>query len=276
MLPSKRLLVAPYGVGHGVPFAAVPLAGRPLGCDRTIVQLPSAGVLPLLGSGRVDPGGPLLAVGNPLGDLGNAGLEARWAARLFGAKPLVGKEATEAAVRSVVPDCRILWLATHGDLNEENPLASSLTLAHGEELSLFELMGLRLHAELVVLSACESGRGKTTGGDDVVGLARGVLAAGGQAAVVSFWIVDDAATSLLLARFAELLRSGKAAAEALGQAQSWLRRLCPSSQAEAMARLSRGAAHRESLGEIDADNASGNERVYDHPYYWAPFICVSR
>src|SRR5215470_8738874 len=77
---------------------------------------------------------------------------------------------------------RCLHFATHGNLSQDAPLASSILLAKGEELTVYELMGLRLDADLVVLSACEMGRGETTGGDDVVGLLRGLLAAGARAA----------------------------------------------------------------------------------------------
>ncbi|NIN95911.1 MAG: CHAT domain-containing protein, partial [Anaerolineae bacterium] len=88
-----------------------------------------------------------------------------------------GDGATEAAVRQLLVDYPVLHLATHGYLSEEAPLLSSILLANGEALTVYELMGLQLNADLIVLSACETARGQTTGGDDVLGLTRGLLAA---------------------------------------------------------------------------------------------------
>lgn len=195
-------------------------------------------MLPFLGDGAL-PGGncQVLAVGNPTGDLPQAEREAQYVAALFGTKALVGSEATENVVRDRLRGRDLLHFATHAHLVEHAPLASGLRLAHGEELSLYELMGLRVDAALAVLSACETGRGEATGGDDVVGLARGILATGARATVVSLWRVDDTATSLIMRRFYEELRAGKAAADALAAAQGWLRGLDPHGVAQATADL---------------------------------------
>lgn len=70
-------------------------------------------------------------------------------------------------------------------MNADAPLASSLALAGGDELTVYELMGLRLDAGLVVLSVCDTARGETTGGDDVLGLTRGLLGAGAATVLMS-------------------------------------------------------------------------------------------
>jgi CHAT domain-containing protein len=78
-------------------------------------------------------------------------------------------------------------------------LQSAILLAEGGALTVSDLVGMRLDKPLVVLSACETGVGQTTAGDELLGLTRGLLAAGARAAVVSLWSVDDHSTSLLMA-----------------------------------------------------------------------------
>ena len=85
----------------------------------------------------------------------------------------------------------LVHFATHGTLDAETPLNSTVALAQHDELTVHELMSLRLDARLVVLSACGTGQGESTGGDDLLGLTRGLLAAGAQAALVTLWPVDD-------------------------------------------------------------------------------------
>jgi len=74
----------------------------------------------------------------------------------------------------------VVHLATHGLLDEDAPYLSSLALSGGDELTVAELLGLGLDADVAILSACDSGRGEVTLGGDVVGLARGLLAAGAR------------------------------------------------------------------------------------------------
>ena len=128
-----------------------------------------------------------LVVGNP--DLG-AELNLPWAereARMVGqqereATVLVRGDATEVKVKKLLDGAGIIHFATHGDLSESDPLSSALLLVGGEgedgRLEVREVFGLDLHARLVVLSACETGLGKLSRGDEVVGLQRAFLYAG--------------------------------------------------------------------------------------------------
>jgi CHAT domain-containing protein len=86
-------------------------------------------------------------------------------------------------------------------------------------LTVDELYGIRLDADLVTLSACETGLGKVLNGDDVVGLTRGFLYAGSSNVVASLWEVDDLATSELMKRFYTNMKSGIPKRDALRQAQ---------------------------------------------------------
>nr|WP_082409937.1 CHAT domain-containing protein [Methylomonas koyamae] len=196
-----------------------------------------------------------------------AATEAAYIASLFDkSQELIGPEATLAAVRQALPDCNVLHFATHGILAETAPLLSSILLADGAALTVQDLIGLRLNADLVVLSACRTGQGKTAGGDDVLGFSRGLLAAGARAAIVSLWPVDDLATSLLMAEFYRQLKAGAAPGLALQAAQNYLQALEPEAikTGRLKALSSRGVS-------VDSDAAPAD---YRHPYYWAPFVLV--
>jgi CHAT domain-containing protein len=171
----------------------------------------------------------------------------------------------------MIPQYSLIHFATHGILSEENPLLSSILLAHGESLSVHELMGLQLNAELVVLSACQTGLGQVTGGDDVIGLTRGLLGAGVRAAVVSLWPVNDLSTSLFMGEFYRQLRSAKPPAVCLHGAQNYLRNLDPEMIAAESAIL-RDAGHARDL--LPASKIESIKKDCSHPCYWAPFILV--
>ena len=123
---------------------------------------------------------------------------------------------------------RIIHFATHGLLNSEHPELSgmvfSLVDAKGKPqngfLRLHEIYNLSLPAELVVLSACQTGLGKDVKGEGLIGLTRGFMYAGAKRVVASLWQVDDSATAELMQRFyAKMLRDGLRPAAALREAQ---------------------------------------------------------
>jgi CHAT domain-containing protein/tetratricopeptide (TPR) repeat protein len=123
---------------------------------------------------------------------------------------------------------RIIHFATHGLLNSEHPELSgmvfSLVDAKGKPqngfLRLHEIYNLNLPAELVVLSACQTGLGKDVKGEGLIGLTRGFMYAGAKRVVASLWQVDDSATAELMQRFyAKMLRGGLRPAAALREAQ---------------------------------------------------------
>ncbi|MBI2153591.1 MAG: CHAT domain-containing protein [Candidatus Rokubacteria bacterium] len=226
---GEHLLIVPHDVLHYLPFGALRSPeGRWLVEDFTLANLPSASVLKYLQGKGADAPGRVLAVGNPV--LGPA-LNLRWAereARAVGerlprATVLVRQAATEARVKTLAGDMGLLHFATHGELNQQEPLSSALLLApEGMEdgrLEVRELFALDLHARLVVLSACETGLGKLSRGDELVGLQRAFLYAGTPAVVTTLWKVDDRSSFLLMRAFYNELTQGRGPADALRQAQ---------------------------------------------------------
>jgi tetratricopeptide (TPR) repeat protein len=132
------------------------------------------------------------------------------------------------AVSDELSRYRIVHFATHGLLNSEHPELSGVVLSLVDErgrqqdgfLRLHEIFNLHLPAELVVLSACQTGLGKEVKGEGLVGLTRGFMYAGGARVVASLWQVNDAATADLMKRFyRRMLQDGMRPAAALRAAQ---------------------------------------------------------
>lgn len=174
-------------------------------------------------------------------------------ASLFPAEQAVvftGAAATEENVKTspLVASARNLHFAAHGFLDESHPDRSGLQLAHGSAstedglLRVREISNLDLHADLVVLSACQSGMGRVISGEGLIGMTRAFLYAGAGSIVVSLWKVDDESTSDLMVSFYRHLRDGGDKSEALRRAK---------------------------LELIDRS-------PYSHPYFWAAFILVGR
>lgn len=140
-----------------------------------------------------------------------------------------GFEASRKAVTSpALADYRIVHFATHGVLNTRRPELSGVVLslfdAAGQRqdgfLRLHDVYNLRLGADLVVLSGCQTGLGKDLKGEGLIGLTRGFMYAGAPSVVASLWQVDDESTAELMTRFYRgMLREGRRPAEALRRAQ---------------------------------------------------------
>ena len=151
-----------------------------------------------------------MAVGNP--DLGNynydlplAELEAksiRW--NYPNMDILTGKKATKEWLTQNISNYGIIHLASHGEFDEFNPLFSSLWLASehptNRRLTVKEIFGLEIKADLVTLSACQTGLGKLEAGE-LIGLNRAFIYAGTHALVSALWRVDDLSTSVLMKHF---------------------------------------------------------------------------
>lgn len=147
--------------------------------------------------------------------------EAKAIAPLLNTQAITGNQATEEAIVQKMSQARYIHLATHGGFNSENGLASIVVLApSGKDdgyLTAKEILKLKLKAELVVLSACNTGRGKITG-DGVIGLSRSLISAGAPSTIVSLWSVPDAPTAFLMYQFYQNLQQTSDKAQALRQA----------------------------------------------------------
>lgn len=160
------------------------------------------------------------------GALPEALKEVQTIARFYpAARTFTGDAARESAVRAEARRARVLHFATHAFADPAWPLYSALLLAPGEAgsddgfLEAREVVALDLNADVAVLSACETGRGRISGGEGVVGLSWAFLAAGCPATVVSQWKASSRATEKLMVEFHRHLAAGRSPAESLRRAQ---------------------------------------------------------
>ncbi len=271
-----HLIVAPDGALSLIPFEALlvrpPLASgaAPRGgflVERFAVSYtPSASVLATLRAGSGSRS--VVAIGNPdFGDsaaaghgghrleaLPNTAAELAMLAATAGARNVTTLSRRDACRSRVLglkalPHAGIVHFATHGDVNELEPERSGLWLAPDpggsgpSRIEVADIMKLELSADLVTLSACETGLGRLESGEGVLGLSRAFLAAGARSVAVSLWPVNDRSTARLMAAFYRgMLGRGEPRAEALARAK------------------------RELIAAADTRA----------PFYWAPFVLIGR
>nr|WP_290221100.1 tetratricopeptide repeat protein [Trichocoleus desertorum] len=240
--PKARVTFIPQQFLFLAPFAALQDSnGKYLLEKHTVLIAPSIQVLDLTYQQRQQQpknSGNALIVGNPtmpsirpelgqpaeqLSSLPGAEQEAKAIATLLGTQALIGDQATKAKILQQLPQAQIIHLATHGLLDDFKGLGvpGAIALAaSGQDdglLTASEILNLKLKAELVVLSACDTGQGKITG-DGVVGLSRSLISAGVPSVVVSLWKVPDEPTAFLMTEFYRQLQRQPDKAQALRQA----------------------------------------------------------
>ncbi len=279
---KTNLIIVPDGVLWEMPFQALqPAFNRFLIEDCSVSYAQSLTVLRETINAkrnRLPPAGAastLLALGNPeigqttsklvasvfmderLLPLPDAEKQVKILGRLYGrdrSRVYVGADARENRAKAEAASCRILHLATHGILDNTNPMYSHLVLSRSEAdenedglLEAWEIMKLDLNADIVVLSACDTARGLVANGEGVIGLAWAFFVAGCPTTVVSQWKVESSSTTELMVEFH--------------------RNLKPQIDGENQAVSKAQALRRAALKLI-------RSKQYRHPFYWAPFVLV--
>lgn len=275
---AENLIVLPDGPLHGLSFAALPAPSDPEGryllellpveravsasvylseTARTAVEPAQESVVVL-----ADPTTPVEAQARYRRDLGRlvaARREAQAVGELFGdrCRVLLGAEATEEAARRELPGADLIHVASHALVDEVLPMDSALVLAPSAEgsglLHAWEIVeDLHLHADLAVLSACQTAAGGDRAGEGIVGLVRALQIAGARQVLATLWNVNDESTAVLMERFYRHLTAGEDPAEALRLAQMDL---------------------LEGPVTTERDGAPATVDL-SHPRYWAPFVLV--
>lgn len=235
-LATPLIGIIPHGVLHYLPFAALTDRRQYLGEAHTLFFLPSASTLPFIEEKRKSrPENPLVLAqswAEGLPPLRWADVEAQIIAERHQTPALVGRAATETALKVRAAEHGILHVAAHGELNPASPLFSRIFLepdaANDGSLNVQEVYALDLAAaDLVVLSACETQLGAQSRGDDIIGLNRAFIYAGSPTVVASLWGVNDRATAVLMGAFYGYLAEGMSKAAALQAAQAETRAVFP-------------------------------------------------
>jgi CHAT domain-containing protein len=252
----ERLYVVPHSILHYLPFGGMvrrtATGPRLVGEDYILSYLPAAASL-VYGQGVANPRRNLLALAPARAHLIFAEQEARSIAESFpsGHLVLAGHRATESSFKRLADRYGVVHLATHGYFNHLNPLLSGVELEPGQKedgrLEVHEILGMRLNARLVTLSACDTALASgyfsdVPAGDDFVGLTRAFLFAGSPSVLASLWEVNDRSTLRLMRDF--------------------YRRWRQTDKAQALAEAQRAMRKRGGL--------------YAHPYFWAPFVLVGQ
>jgi CHAT domain-containing protein len=277
----RKLYIVPDGALWNVPFQALHQGGRGYLLEQyAIVYAPSLSVLREMGrranalrNAREKSEPTLLAMGNPalsgntitkvrftrrdepLSPLPDAEKEVNTLGRLYGpgSRVLIGQQAQEATMKAEAGKFKVLHFATHAILDDRNPLYSHIVLSRTQDelhedglLEAWELMKLDLNAELAVLSACETARGRIAAGEGIIGMSWALFVAGPPAAVVSQWKVDSARSSELMVEFHRNLLQKRGTGKA---------------------RVTKSEALRQSALKVFRG-------PYNHPAYWAGFILI--
>jgi len=275
---KNKLVIAPDGPLWEMPFQALlSPRNRYLIQDHAIATVPSLTVLRemiKLRQRKSSEDQTLLAVGNPalgaevverrkvlmddpLDPLPDAEKQVQSLGKFYGprrSRIYVGAAATEERVKAEASQHAILHLATHGILNDRSPMYSHLVLAQTDEkdkedglLEAWEILNLDLKADLAVLSACETARGRVGAGEGMIGLTWALFVAGVPTTVVSQWKVRSDSTAELMVEFHRLLQAR---------------------DAKGAPRWSRAEALRQAALKLRKSNQ------YSHPFHWAGFVLV--
>jgi CHAT domain-containing protein/TolA-binding protein len=239
-LKAAHLIIAPHGFLHYLPFHALFDGERYLGDRFSISYTPSASVYYLCSTKAAPPAAGALVLGVPDPSAPYILDEVKAvSSALSNAEVFTGAEATLEVLREKGSQCRFVHIATHGWFRQDNPMFSSISLGDSQ-LSLFDLYQLNLPAELVTLSGCGTGLNVVVGGDELLGLVRGLLYAGAQGVLVTLWDVNDRSTAEFMKLFYEHLKTNPNKAQAVQHATAEIR------------------------------------KKYAHPFYWAPFVLVGK
>lgn len=206
---ASTLYVVPSGYLHFVPWGALEI-------NTPVIVLPNGGWL-IRNPHPFTPQSVARVVGDPefggvLPQLPGARAEAIQVASLYQTQPLLGEDASEQRLReSLGKGSKILHLATHAIYDASNPLASALYLSDRKKafpLTASSLYEHPIQAQVVVMSACETGMGKITSGEDLLGLSRGFYLGGTLAILSSLWPIEDEGTKRFMEIFHDSSRNG--------------------------------------------------------------------
>lgn len=237
---AGHLVIAPHGVLHNLPFQALFNGYQYLIDEFTISYAPSASTYALCQARSTPRNRKSLILGIPDGAAPFVRAEVTSIATcLPNAELLLGSDATAERLRELGRQSQFIHIATHGYFRRESPMFSRIELG-GSYLSLYDLYQLELPAELIALSGCSTGLNVVAAGDELLGLARGLIHAGAETSLLTLWDVQDHSAAQLMTSFYRQLVCGRTKADALQQAMQQVRLEHP------------------------------------HPYYWAPFILMGK
>lgn len=216
--------LVPHNFLHYLPLHALKVDGHYLIERNPVCYTPSASVMKYCHAKRKRRREKALVLGisngpPPYPPLPQAREEALMVAQLFNTQPYLNEQATKSLVKDKLAteaaDIDILHFCCHGSFRQDDALKSCIVLAPEDEsvendqqwkLTAEEIFSLQMQADLVTLSACETGINENRPGDELIGLTRSLIYAGTPSVIVSLWEVDDLSTGLLMQYFYQKFR----------------------------------------------------------------------
>jgi CHAT domain-containing protein/predicted negative regulator of RcsB-dependent stress response len=255
--PQNRYLIEDYDVAYAPSLTVLREMTKP----RRARPANKVSNATLLAFGNPDANQPATAhlkamMGEPFASLPEAERQVKTLAALYGAEQsriYLGADASEERVKAEAANFRILQFAAHAVLNDTNPLYSHVVLSRPTDsredglLEAWEMMNLDLHADIVVLSACDTARGRASAGEGVIGMSWALFIAGSPATVVSQWKVDSGSTTELMLEFHRQIKA---------------------SMQRTKATVTKSGALRQAALKLM------KTEEYKHPFYWAGFVIV--
>jgi len=242
--PGDRVLLCPHDALHRLPLHAAGIEGQPLGERNVVSYTPSAAVLRYCMANRRDHGAGALVLADASADepLVFARDQALALTALFREYQIrvtchTGEAATLVAMTNGLQETGalgFLHFAVHGFTDPSTGLESGIQLADGP-LTARQVLGLRMACQLACMGGCDTGVSERRAGDELLGLIRSMIYAGSASVLASLWPVDQLSSAMLMVEFYRKILTGTAKADALHEAQLWLRK---ATAAEAMAYLS--------------------------------------
>lgn len=290
----SNLLIIPGGALTFLPFETLSNNGRYLIEDFHIKYLPSASIYSFINNPHRTTNFDLLALAGSGFEGGNGLTNQSSSQASFASLPstllevdsisvnfansriLKNDDVTEANLKSHdLSNFRFIHFATHAEVNEINTSQSGLLLSKKTDVeSLFgedgylnsrEISSLKLNADLVTLSACNTGMGKVVTGEGLLGLQRSFLSAGASSVMVSLWSIFDKSTSVFMSNFyKQMLNHEQEDYGVWDQAMDWF------------GMYEHPLFDYKAKALRDAKLSMINHPYYDHPIYWAPFILIGK
>jgi CHAT domain-containing protein len=221
------LCIAPHRCLHGLPFSAIGTGSSRTVLLNPIAYVPSASLLPVFLSSVVRPGRSFVVVHNTETDdpelKQSFATEAESVARAIGAEIVREDAAQVAHLTELLPEARIVHFTCHASFDSRHPGRSGLMVSDGNGgdalLSVSDVAGLALSAELVVFGGCETARGDDHPLDDRTSLVGAALSAGARSVIAALWPVPSDAALAFHSRFYEEWLAGLSLTESVRRAQ---------------------------------------------------------
>ena len=273
---KRHIIFVAHGLLHYIPLHALRDLDELTGVENSTVSYAPSGSVLAKTLASVDNGGesrPILTVGVDADGLSHAEAEAAAIAQLYGGTSLLGAEATIDAVRKQLADFRVVHISCHGRFRRQDPMASGLQLSDGYFTAADIMQSLRFDADLVTLSACDTGLNQLLPSDELMGLTRAFIGKGVRSLLVTLWPVQELPTRIFMEIFYATWLGGATKAKSVMLAQRHLSTITTDVLRQMLLEYDMDSIAVEPTLTMFHDLLPG-PKPFNHPYYWGAFVLI--